>query len=314
MSLEGLEMASRPTSLGDAAAGASRPEGPARHAGSLLTSVAIAIVVIVMSSSPAAGATRAASTSGNDISYPQCGRTFPSGQAFGIVGINGGLANTLNPCFGPYGSGGRATSELAWAWGSTGASKLPKAALYVNTADPGPGVADWPKDNVDPTGANEAPGNPNADPYGLCDGSNSPACAWQYGWDRAVQDMTWLSSAAARVGVASGASTYRWWLDVETGNSWETGAGGLANNVADLQGMVGRLQASGATVGIYSTSYQWGVITGGSMAGSLDGPSDWIPGARTQSAAQSNCSLPGFTGSVMITQWFGKPYDGDWTC
>ena len=32
-------------------------------------------------------------------------------------------------------------------------------------------------------------------------------------------------------------------------------------------------------------------------------------------SAKSNCSLPSFTnGPVMITQWFGKPYDGDVAC
>jgi hypothetical protein len=72
--------------------------------------------------------------------------------------------------------------------------------------------------------------------------------------------------------------------------------------------------ASARSVGIYSTSYQWGQITGGSRAGNLGGLSDWIPGARTLSGAKSNCSLTGFTGNVMITQWFGKPYDGDWAC
>jgi hypothetical protein len=36
---------------------------------------------------------------GNDVSWPQCGKTLPSGQAFGIVGVIGGLANNTNPCF-----------------------------------------------------------------------------------------------------------------------------------------------------------------------------------------------------------------------
>jgi hypothetical protein len=30
--------------------------------------------------------------------------------------------------------------------------------------------------------------------------------------------------------------------------------------------------------------------------------------------ASSPVGATGFTGSVMITQWFGKPYDGDWAC
>ncbi len=309
-------MASRPASLRAVVFGSSVHEPTTRSARSVLVSVTIAILVIVAGASPAAAASKAATVSatGNDISWPQCGKTFPSGQAFGIVGVNGGLANKLNPCLGKYGSGGPATSELAWAYRSTGNSTLPKVALYVNTADPGTGVADWPKDNTDPSGANEAPGNPNADPFGSCDGSDSQACAWQYGWDRAVQDEIWLSTAAEQIGVASAASSYRWWLDVETANSWETGISGLANNVADLQGMVAAFEATGALVGIYSTSYQWGQITGASRAGNLNGLGDWIPGARTQSGAKSNCSLPGFTGTVMVTQWFGKPYDGDLAC
>lgn len=92
--------------------------------------------------------------------------------------------------------------------------------------------------------------------------------------------MAWLTLAATRVGVGVGssASAYPWWLDVETANSWETGTSGLANNVADLQGMVAAFRARGATVGIYSTTYQWGQITGGSKGGNLSGLPDWIPG------------------------------------
>jgi hypothetical protein len=264
------------------------------------------------------GGGTSSSPAGNDISWPQCGKTFPSGQTFGIVGVNDGLANTLNPCLGPYKNGGPATSELVWALGSAVSTPLPAASLYVNTADPGPGVADWPANNNDPLS-----GAVIDDPYGTCNGLDSTACAWQYGWDRAVQDVAWLAKAATDAGVAGAvnvpgdAASYPWWLDVETANSWETGAGspGTDNNVADLQGMVAALKAAGALhVGIYSTSYQWGVITGGSTDGNLSGLDDWIPGARTQSAAQSNCSLAGFTGNVTITQWFGKPYDGDWAC
>ena len=283
-----------------------------RIARSLVLS-AVAVAMLGGGSPVFAKSTTTTATTGNDISYPQCGQSFPSGQAFGIVGVNGGLANKPNPCLGEY-NGGLATSELHWAWGSTGASKMPKAALYVNTADPAPGVADWPKDNIDPHGVSEAPGTQNADPYGSCDGSDSSACAWQYGWDRAVQDVDWLQAAATQVSVASAASAYRWWLDVETGNSWETGTIGLANNVADLQGMVAAFASVGASTGIYSTTYQWGQITGGSRAGNLNGLSDWIPGARTLSGARSNCTPAGFTGVVTITQWFGKPYDGDWAC
>ena len=282
---------------------------------SLFVSTAIAILLVAASAAPAAAASHSkgkpghgpgpgsTSTTGNDISWPQCGGSFPSGQAFGIVGVNDGLANTLNPCLGRYNGGALSTSELVWAWGSSGSTNLPKAALYVNTANPSPVYAtSWPT-----TGTNT---------YGTCDGSDSQACAWEYGKARATQDIAWLEAAAADVGAPKTlAGDYTWWLDVETGNSWETGTAGLANNVADLQGMVDTFEAVGGSVGIYSTSYQWGVITGGSTDGNLGPLPVWIPGARRQSSAKSNCSLPSFTnGPVMITQWFGKPYDGDVAC
>jgi hypothetical protein len=246
-------------------------------------------------------------TTGNDISWPQCGGAYPSGQAFGIVGVNGGLANELNPCL---------ESELAWAAASSGTTLLPTAALYVNTANPGqvtPTVADWPTDNVDPAGADQS----NVDPHGTCSGGDDLACSWQYGWDRAVQDLLWLEATSGG-GFSNVPADYPWWLDVETGNSWESGADGLANNAADLQGMVSALRATigdGQTIGIYSTSYQWSEIVGTNDGqGVLNSLPVWIPGARTEKSAKSNCGLPSFTGGqVRITQWFGH-YDGDVSC
>lgn len=278
-------------------------------------SILSAAMLVAAGGLPVLARSRTVSTTGNDISWPQCGGAYPAGQAFGIVGLNGGLANTLNACF---------ASELAWAAASSGTSTLPRASLYVNTADPGqvtPTVADWPTTNVDPNGATEA------DPYGACSGADDRACAWQYGWDRAIQDMLWLIGTAPS-GVSNVPSSYSWWLDVETGNSWETGTAGLQDDVADLEGMVAAFEtatetASGValggvtTVGIYSTAAQWGTITGGvtGITGDLAGLPDWIPGARTQSAAQSNCSLQAFTGGrVLIAQWFAKPYDDDLAC
>ena len=98
-------------------------------------------------------------------------------------------------------------------------------------------------------------------------------------------------------------------------------------NVADLQGMVYALQNANsiAVVGVYSTSYQWNTIAGtpgtsisyggSAFANTLWGLPSWIPGARTQSGAESHCSLPSFTGGkVTVTQWFGHPYDGDYAC
>jgi hypothetical protein len=265
---------------------------------------------------------------GNDVSYPQCGSTLPVGAAFGIVGVNGGLANDLNPCFGPSSSyPSYSESELYWAVASTlGGTTEPKASLYVNTADPGNVdgdtiVADWPSS-----------GNT---PYGSCTtttvtltsgtytvGADSDACAFQYGYDKASQDATWLAAAAQAIDaqsppitVAGTAGSYPWWLDVEAANTWQSDT---TMNVADLQGMVAALVGAGATtVGVYSTASQWDAITGGTGAasGSLYEIPDWIPGARTLSGAEANCSAPSFTdGTVVVTQWFSHPDDGDYAC
>ncbi|MGC8472801.1 MAG: hypothetical protein ACP5PW_00120 [Candidatus Dormibacteria bacterium] len=237
--------------------------------------------------------------------------------------MNDGLANTLNPCLGPSASYSSYTeSELYWAVASSnGASSQPKASLYVNTADPGNGVSDWPTYSMasDPYGTCSASGDPLV-------GANTPACAWQYGYNKAAQDAAWLTSAAnaingqeAKTTVLNSPAAYPWWLDVETANSWQSGTAGLAMNVADLQGMVAALKGAGATtVGVYSTSYQWGQVTGGSQytAGtSLAGLPDWIPGAHNLSGAVANCQLSSFSGGpVELTQWFSRPYDSDYVC
>jgi hypothetical protein len=244
------------------------------------------------------------------------------------VGVTGGLANDLNPCFGPTSAYPNYTSsELYWAVAaSIGGTSQPKASLYVNTGDPGnvyngAVIADWPTSG--------------STPYGSCAtttvtlssgtytvGADSDACAWQFGYNKATQDATWLTIAATAINsqappvtVAASAASYPWWLDVETANTWQSDT---TMNVADLQGMIAGLRSAGATtVGAYSTTSQWNTITGGttSSSGSLYQVPDWIPGARTVSGAQSNCRQASFTsGRVTVTQWFGRGYDGDYAC
>ncbi len=268
----------------------------------------------------------ATSPTGNDISYPQCTKTFPSGQAFGIVGVNDGRAGTLNPCLGPYSGGGPGTSELYWAattstgLASSAGGTQPLVALYVNTADPGntyngQPVADWPTSNS----------GGGADPYGSCTttsgglGANSSACAWQYGWNRSSQDANqFLVPAAQQLGtsaVPTDPGSYRWWLDVETANTWQTGSAGLQMNVAVLQGMLAYFQSVGSPqVGIYSTSSSWDTITGGGQVETLSGLPDWLPGARSLSGAEANCAMAGFTGPVQVTQWTSRQLDYDFAC
>lgn len=226
---------------------------------------------------------------GNDISWPQCGSTYPSGQAFAIVGVNGGKASNFNPCF---------NSEWSWAQTSTGGTSQPPAQLYVNTGNPGDvlaqyNVSDWPTRSV------------SADPYGSCSGTwtDDLACSWEYGYERASADIG-----------AVGSSSGRWWLDIETSNSWTSDT---AKNQASLEGMVYALTQGGASVGIYSSSGSWSSLFGTVAASSslyyLD---EWRPGARTLSKAESNCSLAPFEGNgkVVITQYVSTNLDYDYSC
>ena len=311
-----------------------------RRAARVAAQAVIVAVLVAGSATPAAAAKPAghgggggggtATSTGNDVSYPQCGSSLPASPAFGIVGVTGGLANDLNPCFGPSSSyPSYAESELYWAVASaTDKSSQPKASLYVNTADPGnvsngTVIADWPTSSS------------STDPHGTCTtttvtltgdsytvGANSDACAWQYGYNKATQDAAWLGSAASAIDsqsppvtVRGTAKSYPWWLDVETANTWQSNT---TMNVAVLQGMIAGLQAAGATtIGAYSTSSQWETITGGtgSSSGSLYQIPSWIPGARTLSGAEANCAQASFTGgTVTVTQWFGHPDDGDYAC
>lgn len=250
-------------------------------------------------------AARAPQNVGNDISYPQCSKALPKSQAFGITGINGGLANNTNSCL---------AKELSWAAQSTGATKQPKVQLYVNTANPGGlNTQSWPRNNIDPAG------NLTLNPYGSCDGGDSLACAWQYGWNRALEDVEQrFPPAALLAGISSDAKLYPWWLDVETLNTWKSGSEeALASNAADLEGMTAYFQNVSVPIGVYTTARQWGQIVGTPAQNSnLNGLPNWRAGAKSLKGAQSNCQLSPLTpgSSVEITQYVSNNLDYDFSC
>ncbi|SRR5579875_121085 len=284
--------------------------------------LATAVLSVIVSRASALPASSAPVT-GYDISFPQCGGPYPSGQDFGIVGVNDGLPGTLNPCFGPS---SQYQSELYWAV-ETSAGPQPTASLYVNTDDPGdvyPNgtlVPDWPSSGSTPYGdctATTVTTSGGPAPAG----ANSQACAWMYGAEQANEDLSWLSQAASAIDaqappipVSGSAGAYPWWLDVETANLWQPGSSGQAMNVAVLEGMVAALNAAGASsVGVYSADYDWSVITGGVTSGPLGSLAAWVPGAGSLAAAEANCSEPSFNGGpVALAQWT-QTYDGDVVC
>jgi hypothetical protein len=236
-----------------------------------------------------------APTTGYDVSYPQCSGSYPSNPLFGIIGVNGGLANTANPCLG---------GELHWARDTPGQKrpKQPAVSLYIDTGNPGAHhVADWPRGGTAPA-------------YGSCNSLLTNACSYLYGQQRAAHSYRLV---AALDPVA--AKTAPWWLDVELASSW---AGTYQLNIAALQGFIAGLHNAGATgpIGIYSTGAQWHDITGltapttqAAFNGQLP---DWVAGTRaTLTQARENCKSGGFTGlAPTLAQYRIGPQDADLRC
>lgn len=252
----------------------------------LVVAVVVAIILIGGGSPP---------TTGYDASYPQCSGSYPPNPLFGIVGVDGGLANNANPCLG---------SELRWARGAPGQKQpqQPSLSLYIDTANPGAHhVADWPGGGATPV-------------YGACNGRLTNACSYIYGEERAAHSyrlVAALDPAAAK--------TAPWWLDVELAASW---AGTYQLNIAALRGFVAGLHDAGATgpVGIYSTAAQWHEITGltaQTTRTAFDGRlPDWAAGTRaTLAQARQSCTDGGFTGAApTLAQYRIDRLDADLRC
>jgi hypothetical protein len=222
---------------------------------------------------------------GLDVSYPQCNGALPPSPTFAIVGVNGGKGYSVNPCL---------TSELVWAGGAA-------AELYANTGNPGPALSPfWPSGQTWPR---------------LCDAANpdTAGCAYDYGWNAAQLTFATAQSAYAELELAGSPAATRWWLDVETSNSWRTGAA-RAFNVAALQGEVDALRGLGVTrLGLYSTRYQWRRITAGSAA--FAAYPSWLAGGRTLQGAQRLCTRPAFTGGkTVMAQYFASGFDANLAC
>ena len=233
-----------------------------------------------------------------DVSFPQCGHALPNPGGFAIVGVDNGHPFSVNPCL---------ASEITWA--GTSLSQSPQ--FYVNTDNPGPtNNANWPRSQSAPR---------------VCSGANSVACSYDYGWNAAQASFQAVVSAETQLSAASptaAALGAQWWLDVETGNAWQslrTGraptAGQLANDAAAIQGQVAYFASIGIVpVGIYSTSRQWGAIAGNTGTTFAQNPL-WVPGYATIAAAQAACAMPTFTGGrIAMIQYPSNGLDGDYVC
>lgn len=216
---------------------------------------------------------------GYDISYPQCGKPYPADPLFGIVGVNGGKVFSANPCL---------ASQITWGGGAA-------TELYANTGNPGPALSQfWPAGQTQPR---------------FCDPANPDTadCAYDYGYNAAKHSYETALAAYQQLGITISPSATTWWLDVETSNSWRDDDPSL--NVAALEGEVAYLLEAGVTkLGVYSTTYQWGVITGGTKV--FAAYPSWGAGARSERVALNLCAstTTSFTGGPLVMVQY--PYSG----
>jgi hypothetical protein len=243
-----------------------------------LAAVAAIVFLAVMGARPlSASSPYQPGSIGYDISAPQCPANFPSGGAFGIVGVTNGRAWSVNSCL---------QAEYQWA------SSLPAPpAFYMNTANPGPVNPHW-----------QLPGPRSCFDYST---ANDSGCAYNYGWN-AASDAFSTASSAVGAGAAAG---HMWWLDVETANSW---SGTTSANAAAVQGFLDNLTAHGVpAVGIYSTIAQWRGITG---SYALPQAPNWISGGPDVAGALAYCGSTMTGGPVWLVQAFIGSRSGDYAC
>lgn len=124
-----------------------------------------------------------------------------------------------------------------------------------------------------------------------CEIGDVMCAAYHYGYGAAQDALAYASS--------TGATSGKWWLDVETMNTWSKD---VMQNRQSLQGEYDALIASGATtVGVYSTSAQWRSITG---SWQNNWPSWGATTWTTAKQAQTYCTGHQFTGGPSLLMQF----------
>lgn len=160
---------------------------PARSGLSRWALVVFALLGLVSSMavpSIASAAAPSAQPLGLDISWPQCRTGIPVSEGnLAIVGVTGGRAFTINPCF---------SQEYQAARSQNG-----NPSLYMNLNYP--------------SGPSATRGT--SGPRGQCQPQDQACQAYNYGYNAAQEAETYARSIA---------SVSSWWLDVETANYWSS--------------------------------------------------------------------------------------------
>ena len=211
---------------------------------------------------------------GYDISWPQCGGTYPSPPfSFGVVGVGGSQTFSHNPCL---------ASEVA-SFGSV------TVTLYVKLSSPQFGQ----------------PQQGDTGPAGTCAPTDAVCRSFNYGWNLIYDAYTYA--------VAQGVSSGLWWLDVERPASfasplWSTDT--FANSQV-IAGAIAALNSLGRQAGIYSNSYQWPLIAAGyaPLVPTWQARPVGLPQAVQY--CTSGLFTPG---PVWLVQYGNNPFDEDVAC
>jgi hypothetical protein len=220
----------------------------------------------------------------NGVDVSSCSSDVSSGATFAVVRATNGL---------PYNS----SDATCFGTEVTQAQNLAAAPeFYMNLADPGRASKGHWND-----------GGPKA-----CHVAHNyeAGCAFDYGYKAAEQAVGF----ARAHGMATG---NRWWVDVETDNTWGSTTGApahLAANVADIQGALRYFATHGFPAGIYTETAWWTAITGSSK--DFSRTPVWGGGAGSAKNARANCKSVSITGGpALLAQWFTDTHaDNDVSC
>jgi hypothetical protein len=215
---------------------------------------------------------------GSDVGAQSCARPMPGGGSFGVIATTDGRPYFSSPCL---------SAEYAWA------SSLPyRPQYYVNLADPGHKSSHWGQGG--PRGCDSTP-------------KYDVDCAYDYGYEAAAAARGYVTAIGA-----SGSA--RWWLDVETDNTWGYSSAGIAANRAVIHGALDYLRhLRHVGAGIYTETAWWDYITGGSS--SFANTAVWGGGASSKRRAIANCRPHSITGGpALLAQWIRQGVDHDIAC
>jgi len=222
---------------------------------------------------PHAAAATASPYLGFDVSWPNCGRTLPTGSVLAVIGVTGGKPYTKNPCLREQYLAARLHGEVRFYLNLN----KPRGAVSLNGGAGHCSTTDW-------------------DCRGFNYGWHAASSAWRYA-------VSQIGDRPLRT---------RWWLDIETSNTWSSNKHVNARVIAGALAFL-RTRGHADRVGVYSTTYQWRQIAGTYRPG----VAVWYATAETSArrAAAFCHSRYSFTGGpVRMVQYAPVRIDRDYLC